>query len=77
MRWRGSHAPSRRSLLSSRQFAVGFARLSMAGSLPKTVCPSGLRGWTQVPLARAAWAQIPQLSMDEHQCAYALLAVGS
>ena len=29
----------------------------------KTVCPSGLRGWTQVPLARAAWVQIPQLSM--------------
>ena len=30
--------------------------------LNKTVCPSGLRGWTQVPLARAAWVQIPQLS---------------
>ena len=28
----------------------------------KTVCPSGLRGWTQVPLAQAAWVQIPQLS---------------
>ena len=28
----------------------------------KTLCPSGLRGWTQVPLARAAWAQIPQVS---------------
>ena len=27
-----------------------------------TVCPSGLRGWTQVPLAKAAWVQIPQLS---------------
>ena len=27
-----------------------------------TVCPSGLRGWTQVPLAQAAWVQIPQLS---------------
>ena len=27
-----------------------------------TLCPSGLRGWTQVPLARAAWAQIPQVS---------------
>ena len=27
-----------------------------------TVCPSGLRGWTQVPLARAAWVRIPQLS---------------
>ena len=32
--------------------------------LPKheTLCPSGLRGWTQVPLARAAWVQIPQVS---------------
>ena len=29
----------------------------------KTVCPSGLRGWTQVPLAKAAWVQIPQLSL--------------
>ena len=28
----------------------------------KTVCPSGLRGWTQVPLAQAAWVQIPQVS---------------
>ena len=31
-------------------------------STTKTLCPSGLRGWTQVPLARAAWAQIPQVS---------------
>ena len=30
----------------------------------KTVCPSGLRGWTQVPLAQAAWVQIPQLSFS-------------
>ena len=30
--------------------------------LAETVCPSGLRGWTQVPLAQAAWVQIPQLS---------------
>ena len=29
----------------------------------ETVCPSGLRGWTQVPLAWAAWAQIPQRSL--------------
>ena len=29
----------------------------------ETVCPSGLRGWTQVPLAQAAWVQIPQLSI--------------
>ena len=32
------------------------------GRSSKTVCPSGLRGWTQVPLAQAAWVQIPQLS---------------
>ena len=36
--------------------------LRSAQELPRTVCPSGLRGWTQVPLAQAAWAQIPQLS---------------
>ena len=32
------------------------------GAVIKTLCPSGLRGWTQVPLARAAWVQIPQVS---------------
>ena len=31
-------------------------------STSTTLCPSGLRGLTQVPLARAAWAQIPQVS---------------
>ena len=30
----------------------------------KTLCPSGLRGWTQVPLARAAWVLIPQVSFQ-------------
>ena len=29
----------------------------------RTLCPSGLRGWTQVPLAQAAWVQIPQVSL--------------
>ena len=29
----------------------------------RTLCPSGLRGWTQVPLAQAAWVQIPQVSV--------------
>ena len=29
-----------------------------------TLCPSGLRGWTQVPLAQAAWVQIPQVSFQ-------------
>ena len=33
----------------------------------RTLCPSGLRGWTQVPLARAAWAQIPQVSIMSHR----------
>ena len=27
-----------------------------------TLCPSGLRGWTQVPLVQTAWVQIPQVS---------------
>ncbi len=36
----------------------------MLVGLNKTVCPSGLRGWTQVPLAKAAWVQIPQLSFS-------------
>ena len=32
----------------------------------KTLCPSGLRGWTQVPLAQAAWVRIPQVSIFEN-----------
>ena len=34
------------------------------GAVIKTLCRSGLRAWTQVPLARAAWVQIPQVSMQ-------------
>ena len=30
--------------------------------LPSRLCPSGLRGWTQVPLVQTAWGQIPQVS---------------
>ena len=30
--------------------------------MARTLCPSGLRGWTQVPLAQAARVQIPQVS---------------
>ena len=37
----------------------------------KTLCPSGLRGWTQVPLAQAAWVQIPQLSSENFVLALA------
>ena len=29
-----------------------------------TLCPSGLRGWTQGPLVQTAWAQIPQVSLS-------------
>jgi hypothetical protein len=36
----------------------------VGGAVIKTLCPSGLRGWTQVPLARAAWVQIPQVSLS-------------
>ena len=38
----------------------------------KTLCPSGLRGWTQVPLARAAWVQIPQVSFSNFAVAQAV-----
>ena len=34
----------------------------------QTICPSGLRRWTQVPLAQAAWVQIPQLSIYRIHC---------
>ena len=44
-----------------RHFRTASAGVSSL-RIPKTVCPSGLRGWTQVPLAQAAWVQIPQLS---------------
>ena len=40
-----------------------LARAVQAGQNQLTLYPSGLRGWTQVPLARAAWVQIPQLSI--------------
>ncbi len=39
----------------------------LASSPPVTImtlCPSGLRGWTQVQLAQAAWVQIPQVSVN-------------
>ena len=41
-------------------------RLSLIIAL--TLCPSGLRGWTQVPLAQAAWVQIPQVSFPRVVC---------
>ena len=36
--------------------------ISCDGTMTSTLCPSGLRGWTQVPLAQAARVQIPQVS---------------
>jgi hypothetical protein len=44
-------------------------RTVSAGQLAWTLCPSGLRGWTQVPLAQAAWVQILQVSFmtDAHR----------
>ena len=36
--------------------------MEAANGSQSTVCPSGLRGWTQVPLVKTAWVQIPQLS---------------
>ena len=74
---RGRRSSSRSSLLSS-SLPSSFPRWSSArrgGAVLwdstadiakfafKTLCPSGLRGWTQVPLARAAWVQIPQVSI--------------
>ena len=38
------------------------AWMDIGRSTIRTLCPSGLRGWTQVPLAQAAWVQIPQVS---------------
>ena len=46
---------------SQMLYQLSYSRLSNT----KAVCPSGLRGWTQVPLARAAWVQIPQLSFSQ------------
>ena len=40
------------------------ARLRLKSALlTSTGCPSGLRGWTQVPLVKTVWVQIPQLSL--------------
>ena len=54
-----------RVFVASRFGGVAFVFyvLHFAAAFPKTLCPSGLRGWTQVPLAQAAWVQIPQVSL--------------
>ena len=46
-----------------RQGAFGPRCLRGGRPASKTLCLSGLRGWTQVPLAQAAWVQIPQVSL--------------
>ena len=44
-----------------------FFQIQIAGTqlmrLNRTACPSGLRGWAQVPLAQAVWVQITKLSV--------------
>ena len=46
-----------------------------AANFLKKVCPSGLREWTQVPVAQAAWVQIPQLSFSFPCCLNPVLPV--
>ena len=40
----------------------GLERQQNHKSRKRTLCPSGLRGWTQLSLAPVAWAQTPQVS---------------
>lgn len=47
-----------RACLCTGRASRAFWRCNM------TLCPSGLRGWTQVPLVQTAWAQIPQVSLS-------------
>ena len=49
-------------ILSGRPVRCSGGKARDFVDIVRTVCPSGLRGWTQVPLAQAAWVQIPQLS---------------
>ena len=50
-------------------FICSYLKKSWPPMVFKTVCPGGLRGWSQVPLAQAAWVQIPQLSISFHPSA--------
>ena len=47
----------------SQQLGRQCSNATRVARTSKTGCPSGLRGWTQVPLAQAAWVKIPQLSI--------------
>ena len=66
LRTRAAHAGESSDMLVCRAHCV-HATYVMCGATAKTLCPSGLRGWTQVPLARAAWVQIPQVSLHGNQ----------
>jgi hypothetical protein len=60
----GSH-PGVGIILRVPVVALLFRAAAPAGATargPKTVCPSGLRGWTQVATAQASWAQVSQMS---------------
>ena len=46
----------------SRKKQSWMFRPKFSPSKQLTLCPSGLRGWTQVPLVQTAWVQIPQVS---------------
>ena len=57
-----------RAVRCGANYSLALTRASREQrSNSKTLCPSGLRGWTQVPLARAAWVQIPQVSFCDCQ----------
>ena len=53
------------------------ARTTPTTAWRKTRCPSGLREWTQAPLAQAAWVQIPQVSHVTPKCTSMALACGA
>ena len=57
--------------------ALPARKILIPSQEPTTVCPSGLRGWTQVPLAQAAWVQIPQLSGQLGACSRMLLGAAT
>ena len=46
----------------SRKNSPGCFLQKFSPSKQLTLCPSGLRGWTQVPLVQTVWVQIPQVS---------------
>ena len=63
-----AHLPELRGLRSHVCHWISQRPLAGSCAALRTLCPSGLRWWTQVPLARAAWAQIPQVSSLQRPC---------